>query len=167
MYAPNLESLLIQQYVCVMCTLWSDNTYVFTRFHSVKYAAYLELWSLISILSSQLETSLISILLSQLDRSLISILSSQLDRSLISILSSQLDKSLISILSSPIDKSSISILSSQLDKSSISILSSQLDRSLISILSLICFARNWFVMGSCKEKFILTKQFNDRTVDPV
>jgi hypothetical protein len=45
-YAPNLESLLIQQYVCVMCTLWSDNTCVFTRFHSVKkrkYAAYLEL----------------------------------------------------------------------------------------------------------------------------
>jgi hypothetical protein len=25
-YAPNLESLLTQQYVCVMCTLWSDNT---------------------------------------------------------------------------------------------------------------------------------------------
>jgi hypothetical protein len=24
-YAPNLESLLTQQYVCVMCTLWSDN----------------------------------------------------------------------------------------------------------------------------------------------
>ena len=35
-YAPNLESLLTQQYVCVMCTLWSDNTCVFTRFHSVK-----------------------------------------------------------------------------------------------------------------------------------
>ena len=32
-YAPNLESLLTQQYVCVMCTLWSDNTCVFTRFH--------------------------------------------------------------------------------------------------------------------------------------
>jgi hypothetical protein len=29
-YAPNLESLLTQQYVCVMCTLWSDNTCVFT-----------------------------------------------------------------------------------------------------------------------------------------
>ena len=46
-YAPNLESLLTQQYVCVMCTLWSDNTCIFTRFHSVKkrkYAAYLELW---------------------------------------------------------------------------------------------------------------------------
>jgi hypothetical protein len=46
-YAPNLESLLTQQYVCVMCTLWSDNTCVFTRFHSVKkskYTAYLELW---------------------------------------------------------------------------------------------------------------------------
>ena len=28
-YAPNLESLLTQQYVCVMCTLWSDNTCVF------------------------------------------------------------------------------------------------------------------------------------------
>jgi hypothetical protein len=24
-YAPNLESLLTQQYVCVMCTLWSDS----------------------------------------------------------------------------------------------------------------------------------------------
>ena len=37
-YAPNLESLLTQEYVCVMCTLWSDNTCVFTRFHSVKNA---------------------------------------------------------------------------------------------------------------------------------
>jgi hypothetical protein len=35
-YVPNLESLITQQYVCVMCTLWSDNTCVFTRFHSVK-----------------------------------------------------------------------------------------------------------------------------------
>jgi hypothetical protein len=35
-YTPNLESLLTQQYVCVMCTLWSDNTCVFTRFHGVK-----------------------------------------------------------------------------------------------------------------------------------
>jgi hypothetical protein len=35
-YAPNLESLLTQQYVCIMCTLWSDITCVFTRFHSVK-----------------------------------------------------------------------------------------------------------------------------------
>jgi hypothetical protein len=46
-YAPNLESLLTQQYVCVMCTLWSDNTCIFTHFHSEKkrkYAAYLELW---------------------------------------------------------------------------------------------------------------------------
>jgi hypothetical protein len=47
-YAPNLESLLTQQYVCIMCTLWSDNTCVFTRFHTQrkkgKYAAYLELW---------------------------------------------------------------------------------------------------------------------------
>ena len=32
-YAPNLESLLTQQYVCVMCILWSDNTCVFNRFH--------------------------------------------------------------------------------------------------------------------------------------
>ena len=38
-YALNLESLLTQQYVCVICTLWSDNTCIFTR----KYAAYLEL----------------------------------------------------------------------------------------------------------------------------
>ena len=37
-YAPNLESLLTQQYVCVMCTLWSDITCVFTRFHCVKNA---------------------------------------------------------------------------------------------------------------------------------
>ena len=29
-YAQNLESLLTQQYVCIMCTLWSDNTCVFT-----------------------------------------------------------------------------------------------------------------------------------------
>jgi hypothetical protein len=46
-YAPNLESFLTQQYVCVMCTLWSDNTCIFTRFHSVKirkYTTYLELW---------------------------------------------------------------------------------------------------------------------------
>jgi hypothetical protein len=33
-YAPNLESLLTQQYVCIKCTLWSDNTCVFTRFHN-------------------------------------------------------------------------------------------------------------------------------------
>jgi hypothetical protein len=44
-YSPNLESLLTQQYVCVMCTLWSDNTYVFTRFHSVKNANMELIWS--------------------------------------------------------------------------------------------------------------------------
>ena len=44
-YAPNLESLLTQQYVCVMCTLWSDNTCVFTRFHSVKNANTQLIWS--------------------------------------------------------------------------------------------------------------------------
>ena len=44
-YAPNLESLLTQQYACVMCTLWSDNTFVFTRFHSVKNANTQLIWS--------------------------------------------------------------------------------------------------------------------------
>ena len=44
-YAPNLESLLTQQYVCVMCTLWSDNTCVFSRFHSVKNANTQLIWS--------------------------------------------------------------------------------------------------------------------------
>jgi hypothetical protein len=44
-YAPNLESLLIEQYVCVMCTLCSDNTCVFTRFHSVKNANTQLIWS--------------------------------------------------------------------------------------------------------------------------
>ena len=44
-YAPNLESLLTQQYVCVMCTLWFDNTCVFTRFHSVKTANTQLIWS--------------------------------------------------------------------------------------------------------------------------
>jgi hypothetical protein len=44
-YAPNLESLLTQQYVCVMCTLWSDHTCVFTRFHSVKNANTQLIWS--------------------------------------------------------------------------------------------------------------------------
>ena len=44
-YARNLESLLTQQYVCVMCTLWSDNTCVFTRFHSVKNANTQLIWS--------------------------------------------------------------------------------------------------------------------------
>jgi hypothetical protein len=44
-YAPNLESLLTQQYVCVMCTLWSDNTCVFNRFHSIKNANTQLIWS--------------------------------------------------------------------------------------------------------------------------
>jgi hypothetical protein len=44
-YAPNLESLLTQQYVCIMCTLWSDNTCVFTRFHCVKNANTQLIWS--------------------------------------------------------------------------------------------------------------------------
>jgi hypothetical protein len=44
-YAPNLESLLTQQYVCIMCTLWSDNTRVFTHFHSVKNANTQLIWS--------------------------------------------------------------------------------------------------------------------------
>jgi hypothetical protein len=44
-YVPNLESLLTQQYVCVMCTLWSDNTCVFIRFHSVKNANMQVIWS--------------------------------------------------------------------------------------------------------------------------
>jgi hypothetical protein len=44
-YAPNLESLLTQQYVCVMCTLWSDNTCVFNRFYSVKNANTQLIWS--------------------------------------------------------------------------------------------------------------------------
>jgi hypothetical protein len=44
-YALNLESLLTQQYVCVMCTLWSDNTCVFTRFYSVKNANTQLIWS--------------------------------------------------------------------------------------------------------------------------
>jgi hypothetical protein len=44
-YVQNLESLLTQQYVCVMCTLWSDNTCVFTRFDSVKNANTQLIWS--------------------------------------------------------------------------------------------------------------------------
>ena len=44
-YAPNLESLLTQQYVCVMCTLLSDNTCIFTRFHRVKNANTQLIWS--------------------------------------------------------------------------------------------------------------------------
>ena len=47
-YAPNLESLLTQQYVCVMCTLWSDNTCVFTRFRSVKNANTRLIWSYVT-----------------------------------------------------------------------------------------------------------------------
>ena len=43
-YAPNLESLLTQQYVCIMCTLRSDNTCVFTRFYSVKNANMQLIW---------------------------------------------------------------------------------------------------------------------------
>jgi hypothetical protein len=45
MYARNLESLLTQQYVCVMCPLWSDNTCVFTSFHSVKNTNTQLIWS--------------------------------------------------------------------------------------------------------------------------
>jgi hypothetical protein len=41
-YAPNLESLLIQQYVCILCTLWSD--LIIHEFLLV-FIAYLELWS--------------------------------------------------------------------------------------------------------------------------
>jgi hypothetical protein len=44
-YAPNLESLLTQQYVCVICTLWSDNTCVFTCFYSIKNANTQLIWS--------------------------------------------------------------------------------------------------------------------------
>jgi hypothetical protein len=44
-YAPNLESLLTQQYLCVMCTLWSDNACVFTSFYSVKNANTQLIWS--------------------------------------------------------------------------------------------------------------------------
>ena len=48
-YAPNLESLLTQQYVCIMCTLWSDNTWVFTRFHSIKNANMQLIWSSVHV----------------------------------------------------------------------------------------------------------------------
>ena len=48
-YAPNLESLLTQQYACVMCTLWSDNTWVFTRFHSLKNTNTQLIWSSVVI----------------------------------------------------------------------------------------------------------------------
>jgi hypothetical protein len=50
MYAPNLESLLTQQYACVMCTLWSDNTCVFTHFYSVKNANTQLIWSSVQYL---------------------------------------------------------------------------------------------------------------------
>ena len=50
-YAPNLESLLTQQYVCVMCTLWSDNTCIFTRFYSVKNANTQLIWSSVNSLN--------------------------------------------------------------------------------------------------------------------
>jgi hypothetical protein len=50
-YAPNLESLLTQQYACIMCTLWSDNTCVFTRFHSVKNANTQLIWSSVTALN--------------------------------------------------------------------------------------------------------------------
>ena len=57
-YAPNLESLLTQQYVCIMCTLWSDNTCIFTRFQCKKrkYAAYLEVWSIIILTNTFIDT---------------------------------------------------------------------------------------------------------------
>jgi hypothetical protein len=48
-YAPNLESLLTRQYVCVMCTLLSDNTCVFPHFHSVKIANTQLIWSSVCI----------------------------------------------------------------------------------------------------------------------
>jgi hypothetical protein len=48
-YAPNLESLLKQQYVCVTCTLWSDNTCVFTRFYSVKNTNTQLIWSSVKV----------------------------------------------------------------------------------------------------------------------
>ena len=57
-YAPNLESLLTQQYVCVMCTLLSDNTCVFARFYSVKNANTQLIWS-----SAEHSTPLISSLM--------------------------------------------------------------------------------------------------------
>ena len=57
-YAPNLESLLTQQYVCVMCTLWSDNTCIFTRFHSVKNANTQLIWSSGNCMQVQLSKKL-------------------------------------------------------------------------------------------------------------
>jgi hypothetical protein len=55
-YSPNLESLLTQQYVCVMCTLWSNNTCVFTRFHSVKNANTQLIWSSVILVIMYVET---------------------------------------------------------------------------------------------------------------
>ena len=55
-YAPNLESLLTQQYVWVMCALWSDNTCVFTRFHCVKNANTQLIWSSASLLAQKIRT---------------------------------------------------------------------------------------------------------------
>ena len=40
--------MLTQQYVCVMCTLCSDNTSVFTRLRSVKNANTQLIWSSVS-----------------------------------------------------------------------------------------------------------------------
>jgi hypothetical protein len=59
-YAPNLESLHTQQYVCIMCTLWSDNTCIFTRFHSVKKANKQLIWS--SEIIKQLRINIIYIM---------------------------------------------------------------------------------------------------------
>jgi hypothetical protein len=42
-YAPNFESLLTQQYACIMCTLWSDNTCVFTH-HFKSFMATTMTW---------------------------------------------------------------------------------------------------------------------------
>ena len=39
-YAPNLESLLTQQYACVMCTLWSDNQAGFSKRVEVGVSIY-------------------------------------------------------------------------------------------------------------------------------
>ena len=48
-YAPNLESLLTQQYVCVKCTLSSNNPCIFTRFYSVKNANTQLIWSSVTL----------------------------------------------------------------------------------------------------------------------
>ena len=59
-YTPNLESLLTQQYVCVMCTLWSDNTCVFTHFHSVKNTNTQLIWSSELLIESSQKKSVTS-----------------------------------------------------------------------------------------------------------